>query len=70
MTTMTMVERIRQETLEQMAVIKSRKRWTDAELAKRIGCSVRTMTNIRKSPISSKYTVIIGKLYEEITKEA
>lgn len=68
MTTMTMVERIRQETLEQMAVIKSRKRWTDAELAKRIGCSVRTMTNIRKSPISSKYTVIIGRLYKEVVE--
>lgn len=67
---MTMVDKIRQETVERMAVIKARKKWTDAELAKRIGCSVRTMTNIRKSPVSSKYTVIIGKLYEEITKEA
>ena len=65
---MTMVDKIRQETLEQMAVIKARKRWTDAELAKRIGCSVRTMTNIRKSPVSSKYTVITGRLYKEVVE--
>ena len=67
---MTMVEQIRQETLEQMAVIKARKRWTDEDLAKRLGCCLRTVANIRKSPVSSKYAIIIGKLYEEITKEA
>jgi len=67
-TAMTMIDKIRQETLEQMAVIKARKKWTDADLAKRLGCCEKSVRNIRKSPVSSKYTVIIGRLYEEVVK--
>ena len=65
---MTMVEKIRIDTVMKMAAIKAANGWTDEDLAKRLGCCLRTVANIRKSPVSSKYTAIIGRLYEEVVK--
>ncbi len=63
---MTRMERIRMKFRMQMGAIKGVYDWTDEDLAKALGCDVRTIGNIRKSPVSSKHTAVIEDMYNEI----
>lgn len=51
---------------EMLGAVKGRTGWTDKQLAKRIGCSPRTITNMRTDPGRTKSETIraLTELYE------
>ena len=64
-------KRIKDDFRLQMEAVKIRRNWTDEEIAKRLGCSTRTLSNMRDDPFSvrGQYILVIQALAKEAERE-
>lgn len=68
---MTREERIKNDFRIKLEALKIRKKWSDAELAKRLGVTSVTISHMRRDPfrVSGQYILVIQDLYEEAERK-
>lgn len=68
---MTREERVKDDFRIKLTTLKTRRKWTDADVAKRLGCSLATVRNMRSNPFRAggQLILMVQDLYEEAERK-